>query len=156
MLTPEDLKAKKVNKVEKISMITAYDFAFAQMAEAAGIDQILVGDSLANTMLGYKSTREIGMTEMLIFTAAVCRGAPNTHVVADMPYLSDKDPQTAYDNARRLMDVGASSVKIEGTPAGVLEFLHEKGIPVCGHLGLLPQPQRTSSRRPHRRRSARH
>ena len=138
MLTPEDIKAKK-SKHEMISMITAYDFAFAKMAEAAGIDQILVGDSLANTMLGYKSTREIGMTEMLIFTAAVCRGAPNTHVIADMPYLSDKDPQTAYDNARRLMDVGASSVKIEGTPAGVLEFLHEKGIPVCGHLGLLPQ-----------------
>lgn len=120
-------------------MITSYDFAFARMAEAAGVDQILVGDSLANTMLGYKSTREIGMTEMLIFTAAVCRGAPNTHVVADMPYRSDKDPQTAYDNARRFMDMGASSVKIEGTPAGVIEFLRSHDIPVCAHLGLLPQ-----------------
>ena len=138
MLTPEEIKAKK-SKGEKVAMVTAYDFAFAQMAEAAGIDQILVGDSLANTMLGYKSTREIGMNEMLIFVAAVCRGAPNTHVVADMPYLSDKDPQTAYDNAKRFMDLGASSIKLEGTPAGVIEYLRSKDIPVCAHHGLLPQ-----------------
>ena len=118
MLTPKDITEKKA-KNEKISMVTSYDFAFAQMAEAAGIDQILVGDSLANTMLGYSTTRDVGMTEMLIFVGAVCRGAPNTHVVADMPYLSDKDPQTAYDNARRFMDLGAASVKLEGTPEGV-------------------------------------
>ena len=138
MLTAEDIRALK-GTGKKVSMITAYDFAFAQMAEAAGVDQILVGDSLANTMLGYKSTREIGMNEMLIFVAAVCRGAPNTHIVADMPYLSDKDPQTAYDNAKRFMDLGASSVKLEGTPEGVIEFLRSKDIPVCAHLGLLPQ-----------------
>ena len=138
MLTAEDIRALK-GTGKKVSMITAYDFAFAQMAEAAGVDQILVGDSLANTMLGYKSTREIGMTEMLIFVAAVCRGAPNTHVVADMPYRSDKDPQTAYDNAKRFMDLGAASVKLEGTPAGVIEYLRSKDIPVCAHLGLLPQ-----------------
>ena len=138
MLSPIDIKNKKT-KGEKVSMITAYDYAFAQMAEAAGVDQILVGDSLANTMLGYKKTSEIGMNEMLIFVAAVCRGAPNTHVVADMPYLSDKDPQTAYDNARRFMDVGASSIKLEGTPEGVIEFLRGHDVPVCAHLGLLPQ-----------------
>ena len=138
MLTPKDITEKKA-KNEKISMVTSYDFAFAQMAEAAGIDQILVGDSLANTMLGYSTTRDVGMTEMLIFVGAVCRGAPNTHVVADMPYLSDKDPQTAYDNARRFMDLGAASVKLEGTPEGVIEFLRSKDIPVCAHLGLLPQ-----------------
>ena len=138
MLSPSDIVAKK-QKGEKVSMITAYDFAFANIAEAAGIDQILVGDSLANTMLGYKSTREIGMTEMLIFASAVCRGAPNTHVIGDMPYLSDKDPQTAYDNARRFMDVGCASIKLEGTPEGVIEFLRSKDIPVCAHHGLLPQ-----------------
>ena len=138
MLSPSDIAAKK-QKGEKVSMITAYDFAFARMAEAAGVDQILVGDSLANTMLGYKSTREIGMTEMLIFASAVCRGAPNTHVIGDMPYLSDKDPQTAYDNARRFMDVGCASIKLEGTPEGVIEFLRSKDIPVCAHHGLLPQ-----------------
>jgi len=138
MLSPSDIAAKK-QKGEKVSMITAYDFAFARMAEAAGVDQILVGDSLANTMLGYKSTREIGMTEMLIFASAVCRGAPNTHVIGDMPYMSDKDPQTAYDNARRFMDVGCASIKLEGTPEGVIEFLRSKDIPVCAHHGLLPQ-----------------
>ena len=94
-------------------MITSYDYAFAQMAEAAGVDQILVGDSLANTMLGYKKTSEIGMNEMLIFVAAVCRGAPNTHVVADMPYLSDKDPQTAYDNAIFEVNLGITLVETD-------------------------------------------
>ena len=138
MLSPSDIVAKK-QKGEKVSMITAYDYAFARMAEEAGVDQILVGDSLANTMLGYKSTREIGMTEMLIFASAVCRGAPKTHVIGDMPYLSDKDPQTAYDNARRFMDVGCASIKLEGTPEGVIEFLRSKDIPVCAHHGLLPQ-----------------
>ena len=138
MLTAEDIRALK-GTGKKVSMITAYDFAFAQMAEAAGVDQILVGDSLANTMLGYKSTREIGMTEMLVFAAAVCRGAPNTHVIGDMPYMSDRDPQTAYDNARRFLDVGCSSIKLEGTPEGVIEYLRSKDIPVCAHHGLLPQ-----------------
>ena len=138
MLTAEDIRALK-GTGKKVSMITAYDFAFAQMAEAAGVDQILVGDSLANTMLGYKSTREIGMTEMLIFAAAVCRGTPNTHVIGDMPYMSDRDPQTAYDNARRFLDVGCSSIKLEGTPEGVIEYLRSKDIPVCAHHGLLPQ-----------------
>lgn len=138
MLTPEDIQAKK-SKKQKISMVTAYDFAFAKMAEAAGVDQILVGDSLANTMLGYKSTREIGMNEMLIFAAAVCRGAPNTHVIGDMPFGSDANPQLAYDNARRFMDVGCSSIKMEGVPEGVIEFLRSKDIPVCAHHGLLPQ-----------------
>ena len=138
MLTAEDIRALK-GTGKKVSMITAYDFAFAQMAEAAGVDQILVGDSLANTMLGYKSTREIGMTEMLIFAAAVCRGAPNTHVIGAVPYMSDRDPQTAYDNARRFLDVGCSSIKLEGTPEGVIEYLRSKDIPVCAHHGLLPQ-----------------
>jgi 3-methyl-2-oxobutanoate hydroxymethyltransferase len=138
MLTPQEIKQKKINK-QKVAMLTAYDFAFAQMAEKAGIDQILVGDSLANVMLGYKSTREIGMTEMCIFVSAVCRGAPNTHIVADMPYLSDKTPTTALENVKRLLDCGATSVKIEGRPLGVLELLRSHDIPVCAHLGLLPQ-----------------
>lgn len=77
MLSPVDIMAKKA-RGEKVSMITSYDYAFAQMAEAAGVDQILVGDSLANTMLGYKKTSEIGMAEILIFVAAVCRGAPKS------------------------------------------------------------------------------
>lgn len=138
MLTANDIKQKKI-RGEKVSMITAYDFAFAQMAEAAGVDQILVGDSLANTMLGYKSTREVGMNEMLIFTAAVCRGAPNTHVVADMPYQSYDTPAQALENAKRFLDVGATSVKLEGIIPGVYEILRENDIEICAHHGLLPQ-----------------
>lgn len=137
MLTAKEIKAKK--NIEKVSMITGYDYAFAHIEETAGIDQILVGDSLANVILGYKSTREVGMTEMLIFVAAVCRGAPNTHVIADMPYLSDKDPETALENAKRFLGCGAASVKIEGADLKVLESLRNHDIEVCGHLGLLPQ-----------------
>ena len=136
------LSAKQILECKgkrKIAQITTYDFGFAQIAEAAGIDQILVGDSLANTMLGYKSTQSVGMPEMLIFVSAVVRGAPNTHVVADMPFQSDRDPKTALENAKRFIDVGASSVKLEGYKPEIIETLLQNGIEVCGHLGLLPQ-----------------
>lgn len=138
MLTAKQILEMKV-RGENVSMTTAYDFAFARMAEAAGVDQILVGDSLANVMLGYKSTREIGMTEMEIFTAAVCRGAPNTHVVADMPYASDENPSEAVRNAKRLIACGASSVKLEGAKLDILKAIRDAGIDIVGHLGLLPQ-----------------
>lgn len=137
MLSAQQIKERKGK--EKVAQITAYDYGFAKIAEAAGIDQILVGDSLANTMLGYKSTQSVGMTEMLIFTAAVCRGAPNTHVIADMPFKSYDDPKSALENAKRFMDVGASSVKLEGYMPDVIETLIQNNIPVCAHLGLLPQ-----------------
>lgn len=138
MLSAQDLLLMK-SRGEKIAIATAYDAAFAAMAEAAGIDQILVGDSLANTMLGLKHTSEIGMKEMEIFTAAVCRGAPNTHVIADMPYQSDEIPELALENAKKLLDCGASSVKIEGAKVDTIRFLRENGVEVMGHLGLLPQ-----------------
>lgn len=130
----QELKGKR-----KIAQITAYDCAFAKIAEAAGVDQILVGDSLANTMLGYSSTQSVGMGEMLLFVAAVCRGAPNTHVIADMPYQSYRTPGEALENAKRFAAVGAGSVKLEGCFPDVISFLVQNGIPVCGHLGLLPQ-----------------
>ena len=123
----------------KIAQITAYDYGFAKIAEAAHADQILVGDSLANTMLGYKSTQSVGMNEMLIFTAAVCRGAPNTHVIGDMPYRSYETPELALENAKKFIDVGASSAKIEGYKPEVVEILRKNNIDVCAHLGLLPQ-----------------
>jgi len=138
MLTTKEILAMKT-RGEKVSVTTAYDFAFARMAEAAGIDQILVGDSLANVMLGYTSTREIGVLEMEIFTAAVCRGAPNTHVIADMTYASDETPAEAVRNAKRFIACGASSVKLEGAKLDVIKALRDEGIEVMGHLGLLPQ-----------------
>jgi len=129
----------QLKRRRKLSMITAYDVCFARIAEAAGIDMILVGDSAANVVLGYQSTREIGMNEMLMFVSAVRRGAPHTHVVADMPWQSDRTPQEALMNARRFMECGANSVKIEGCRVDVVHHLVDKGIPVVGHLGLLPQ-----------------
>lgn len=138
MLSTKEILLMKKNG-EKIAVTTAYDVAFAAMAEKAGIDMILVGDSLANTMLGYKSTNEIGMKEMEIFTAAVCRGAPNTHVIADMPFQSDSTPELALENAQKLINCGASSVKLEGAKIEIIQHLRENNIEVMGHLGLLPQ-----------------
>lgn len=122
-----------------IAMLTAYDAPFARMAEAAGIDTLLVGDSAANVVLGHASTRDIGMDEMVLFTGAVRRGAPNTHVVADMPYGADANSDCALSNAKRLLDAGANAVKIEGCPINVVSHLRNNGIEVVGHLGLLPQ-----------------
>lgn len=138
MLSVNELINKKRTS-QKISMITAYDFAFAKMAEMAQVDQILVGDSLANVMLGYSSTREIGMEEMLVFTKAVAKGAPHTHIVSDMPYLSDSNAKLALENAKKLIEAGAKSVKLEGAKLEVIETLVANNIAVVGHLGLLPQ-----------------
>lgn len=120
-------------------MVTAYDYHFARLAEESGADLILVGDSLANVMLGLPHTRDIGMPVMEIFVGAVCRGAPGTHVVADMPFGSDRDPEIALTNGRRFQALGAQGVKLEGEKYAVVEALISAGIPVMGHLGLLPQ-----------------
>ena len=118
---------------------TAYDAAYASILEQAGVDIILVGDSLANVVLGLSSTRDIGMTEMEIFSAAVLRGARNTHVTVDLPYGAYADSTVALQNARRLMTLGASSVKLEGVEVDVIRALRADGIPVMGHLGVLQQ-----------------
>lgn len=118
---------------------TAYDAPFARLLEAAGVDVLLVGDSLANVVLGLESTREIGMAEMETFAAAVLRGAPATHVTVDLPFGSYDDPAAALSNARRLINLGAASVKLEGARLDVVRALVAAGIPVMGHLGVLPQ-----------------
>jgi 3-methyl-2-oxobutanoate hydroxymethyltransferase len=118
---------------------TAYDFPFARVLERAGVDVILVGDSLANVVLGFDSTRAIGMAEMEMFAAAVRRGAPETHVCVDLPFGADATPETAFRNGTRFRDIGASSVKLEGCKPEVIRALVEAGIPVMGHLGVLPQ-----------------
>jgi 3-methyl-2-oxobutanoate hydroxymethyltransferase len=120
-------------------VVTAYDAAFAAVAEDAGVDAILVGDSLANVMLGKKSTREIGMAVMEIFTRAVTEGTENTHIIADMPFGSCPDPGTALENAGKFISLGAHSVKVEGYQEEIIGNLTGNGIPVVGHLGLLPQ-----------------
>ena len=133
----------KVAKGEPITWLTCYDYPTAVMQDAAGIDMILVGDSLGMTMLGYDSTLPVTMDDMVRHTAAVRRGAPNAWLIGDMPYMSyQPSVETAIRNAGRLMaETGCDAVKLEGGSemADRLEAIAKCGIPVMGHLGLTPQ-----------------
>jgi 3-methyl-2-oxobutanoate hydroxymethyltransferase len=127
----------------KITMLSIYDYALAILADRAGLDTILVGDSLAMTALGYPSTVAVSLEEMLHHTRAVARGAKRAMVIADMPFLSYQvSEQEAVRNAGRfLKEAGADAVKLEGGRAIVptLRAVHEAGVPVIGHIGLTPQ-----------------
>ena len=127
---------------EKISMLTAYDYPSAQWVEEAGVDTILVGDSVGMVVLGYDSTVPVTMEEMLHHTKAVRRGATETFVVVDMPFMSYATLDLAIMNAGRLMkEGGADAVKLEGgiNVASIVQDLTRAGIPVVGHIGLTPQ-----------------
>ncbi len=131
---------------EKIPCLTAYDASFATLLAAAGVPVLLVGDSLGNVIQGHSSTLPVTLDDMLYHTAAVARGAAVAEVgalvVADMPFGSYNDPAAGLSNAQRLMQAGAQMVKLEGGNAAVIavvERLTAFGVPVCGHLGLLPQ-----------------
>lgn len=141
-VTIATVKEKK-RKGEKLTMLTAYDYATAKLVDEAGIDMILVGDSLGMVMLGYDSTLPVSMEEMLLHTRSVTRGAKNALVVADMPFMTyQADPVEAMRNAARfLKEAGAQAVKLEGGRymAATVSRLVECGIPVMGHLGLTPQ-----------------
>lgn len=136
-------KIKRSKGRRKIACITASDFAFAKIADAAGIPLILVGDSLGMTTLGYPTTLPVTMNDMLHHAAAVARGTENALVVADMPFLSYQvSTSEAIRNAGRfLQEAGADAVKIEGGAIRKerVEALTVNGIPVLGHIGLLPQ-----------------
>lgn len=127
----------------KISMLTAYDYSTAKLMDEAGINAILVGDSLGNVVLGYEDTLSVTMEDMIHHGAAVARGAKNAMVVVDMPFMSYQ--ASVYDavvNAGRLMKEGrASAVKLEGGKevCPQVKAVTEAGIPVMGHLGLTPQ-----------------
>jgi len=139
MLSAQDLARFPQTRKAPLVVCTAYDFAFARIVEQAGVDVILVGDSLANVVLGLPTTRDVGMAEMELFGAAVRRGAPSTHVCIDLPYGADATVELAVRNATRLVEAGANSVKLEGPQTGVIAALLAAGIPVIGHLGVLPQ-----------------
>jgi len=126
-------------KREPLVVATAYDFPFAQVMEEAGVDVILVGDSLANVVLGLSTTRDVNMDVMCLFVSAVARGARRTHIMADMPHGSYANPSLAVANGRRFLELGAHSVKLEGARREEIAALVSEGIPVTGHLGLLPQ-----------------
>ena len=129
---------------EKITMITAYDFPSAKLAEQAGVDMILVGDSLGMVMLGYDSTIQVTLEDMIHHTKAVKRGAIDTFIVSDLPfatYHSSKE-ETIRNAARLMQEGGAHAVKLEGAETIILEHmkaLRIAGIPVVAHIGLTPQ-----------------
>jgi len=134
-----ELKGKKG---ARLAMLTAYDYPTAKLAAEAGIDLLLVGDSLGMVVLGYDSTLPVTVEDMVHHTKAARRGAPEAFLVADMPFLSYGTADKALECAARLMkDAGADSVKLEGGEevVPVVEALVRAGVPVMGHVGLTPQ-----------------
>ena len=138
--TIRDLRSFK-ERGERFIMLTAYDFPTASILDQAGVPAILVGDSLANNVLGYDTTLPVTMNEMLHHTRAVVRGSKNALIVGDMPFLSyQTSVEDGIRNAGRfLKEGGAHAVKLEGPMLELTEALVERGIPVMGHLGLTPQ-----------------
>ncbi len=134
---------KKVQDGEPITWLTCYDYPTAFLQEQAGIEMILVGDSLGMTMLGYESTLPVTMEDMIRHTQAVRRGSPNAFLVGDMPYMSyQPSTESAIRNAGRFMaEASCDAVKLEGgvEMAERVRGIHDAGIPVIGHLGLTPQ-----------------
>ena len=128
---------------KKISVITAYDYTFARFADSAGVDMILVGDSLGNTILGLDSTVPVTLEQIMHHTRAVTRAVKSSLVIADMPFGSvQESPEQAIANAVRVLkETGADAVKFEGNRAlaPMIERVTAVGIPVVGHVGLMPQ-----------------
>jgi 3-methyl-2-oxobutanoate hydroxymethyltransferase len=132
----------KVKNGEKIAMLTCYDATFAKLMELAGVDILLVGDSLGMVLQGAENTLNVSMHHMTYHTKMVKNGAPNTLIMADMPIGSyEQDNEAAYKNALWLVKSGAHMVKFEGGGKRVetAHYLVQRGIPVCAHLGFTPQ-----------------
>jgi 3-methyl-2-oxobutanoate hydroxymethyltransferase len=137
--TIHDLAAWK-REGRRFSMLTAYDFPTAQILDQAGIPVLLVGDSVANNVLGYPNTLPVTMEEMLHHTRAVVRGARDALVVGDMPFLSyQPSMEEGIRNAGLFIKAGAHAVKVEGAQVELTHRLTDLGIPVMGHVGLTPQ-----------------
>ncbi|HWV91806.1 MAG TPA: 3-methyl-2-oxobutanoate hydroxymethyltransferase [Burkholderiales bacterium] len=127
---------------EKIAMLTCYDASFAALCDQAGVDTLLVGDSLGMVVQGHDSTLPVTMEDMEYHVRMVARGSQKALLVADLPFASYQvSAEIAFANAARLMVAGAQMVKLEGgrVMADTVRFLVERGIPVCGHIGLIPQ-----------------
>ena len=127
---------------EKITCLTAYDASFSTLLDRAGVDVILVGDSLGMVIQGHSNTLSVTMDRMVYHTRCVVRGRQRAFVIADLPFMSYPEPNRAAENAARLLREGqAQMVKLEGgrIRAETVRHLVSQGIPVCGHLGLLPQ-----------------
>lgn len=126
----------------KITMLTCYDASFAGLLEAAGCETLLVGDSLGNVIQGHATTLPVTLRDMVYHTACVARGSSRAFIIGDMPFGTFQvSPQDTFRNAAEIMSAGAQMVKIEGgrPMLDTITFLVERGVPVCGHLGLTPQ-----------------
>ena len=130
---------------EKIAVLTAYDASFAALMDQAGVDVILIGDSLGNIVQGETSTLPVTIEHMVYHTSCVVKGQESAFLVADMPFGSYSTPEQAMQSAAQLMRAGAHMVKLEGGAwlAQTVKFLVERSVPVCAHLGLLPQSVHT-------------
>jgi 3-methyl-2-oxobutanoate hydroxymethyltransferase len=126
---------------EKIAVLTAYDASFATLIDRCGVDMLLVGDSLGNVVQGHSTTLPVSLDDIAYHTACVARGTQSALLVADMPFGTYANPQSAFDNAVRLMQAGAQMVKLEGGAwlVDTVRFLTERAVPVFAHLGLTPQ-----------------
>ncbi len=128
---------------QRIVMLTAYDASFAWQLDAAGVEVALVGDSLGMVVQGYRSTLPVTLDQMVYHTAAVARGLSTTLLIADLPFMSERDVPHALDAAARLVgEGGAAMVKMEGAATHILDAIAAitaRAIPVCAHLGLTPQ-----------------
>ncbi len=126
----------------KIAALTCYDATFATLLENAGIDMLLVGDSLGNVLQGHASTLPVTLDDMIYHTQCVVRGSSKAFIMVDMPFGTFQvSPEETFMHAARLMAAGAQMVKIEGgqVMTDTIDFLTQRGIPVCAHIGLLPQ-----------------
>jgi 3-methyl-2-oxobutanoate hydroxymethyltransferase len=124
---------------EKIAVLTCYDASFAALCEAAGVDVLLVGDSLGMVLHGARDTLGVTMSDMVYHTRATAAGAKHAYIIADLPAGSDETPESALTNARELIAAGAHMVKLEGNKIAAVRLLVDHGIAVCAHVGLTPQ-----------------
>ncbi|MGR9099895.1 MAG: 3-methyl-2-oxobutanoate hydroxymethyltransferase [Gammaproteobacteria bacterium] len=139
LVTVVDLAAMK-RRGEKIACLTAYDASFSAVLDEAGVDLILVGDSLGMVIQGRDTTLPVTLDDMVYHTRCVAGARKRALVLADLPFMTYPTPQAAAESAARLMrEAGAQMIKLEGFRPEIIRFVADQGIPVCGHLGLLPQ-----------------
>src|SRR3954462_3172816 len=141
--TPASLKAMK-QRGQNIAVLTAYDYPTARLLDESGIDIILVGDSLGMVVLGYEDTTQVTLDDMVHYTRAAARGVKRALLVGALPIHTYENPAQAVSSARALVEAGAQAVKLEGGAShiGQIEAIIAEGIPVMGHIGMLPQSVR--------------
>lgn len=145
--SPPKIRVKTISDLQqmkhvgqKISSLTAYDATFSALMDEAEVDVLLVGDSLGMVVQGHASTLPVSMQDMLYHTQLVSRGCQQAFIIADLPFMSNASPMQAAENAALLIQQGgAQMVKLEGARIEAIQFMVQQSIPVCAHLGLLPQ-----------------